>query len=207
MTCCSYDRQLGTVAWPTELDAALKTRGFTEQVRTFMGTARSLGLAPDQIASLNPERPDWAALSTFMTEYLDVIDSQGLLDYSELVSRAVAYAESPDGQRRLRDRYQLVVVDEYQDTDPAQERLLRAIAGDGRDLVAVGDPDQSIYAFRGADVRGITEFVDRFRNRVERASRDPHAAHITALRRRDHRARRATSLRSWGQRAASRLPT
>ncbi|MFL6178282.1 MAG: ATP-dependent helicase, partial [Actinomycetes bacterium] len=160
----SFDRQLGTVAWPAQLDAALKTRGFTEQVRTFMGTARSLGLAPDQIRSLNPERPDWAALSTFMTEYLDVIDSQGLLDYSELVSRAVAYAESPEGQRRLRDRYQLVLVDEYQDTDPAQERLLKAIAGDGRDLVAVGDPDQSIYAFRGADVRGITEFVDRFRS-------------------------------------------
>ncbi|MFL6070577.1 MAG: UvrD-helicase domain-containing protein, partial [Actinomycetes bacterium] len=125
----SFDRQLGTVAWPAQLDAALKTRGFTEQVRTFMGTARSLGLAPDQMRSLNPERPDWAALSTFMTEYLDVIDSQGLLDYSELVSRAVAYAESPEGQRRLRDRYQLVLVDEYQDTDPAQERLLKAIAG------------------------------------------------------------------------------
>jgi superfamily I DNA/RNA helicase/RecB family exonuclease len=164
----AYDLELGSVAWPAELDAALKTRGFTEQVRTFMGTARSLGLAPEQIKGLNPERPDWAALGTFMTEYLDVIDSQGLLDYSELVSRAVAYAESPEGQKLLRDRYRLVVVDEYQDTDHAQERLLKAIAGDGRDLVAVGDPDQSIYAFRGAEVRGITEFVDRFRDTSNR---------------------------------------
>ena len=97
-----------------------------------------------------------------MVEYLDVMDSRGLLDYSELVSRAVAFAESIEGQARLRHRYELVVVDEYQDTDAAQERLLHALAGDGRDLVAVGDPDQSIYAFRGADVRGITEFPHRF---------------------------------------------
>ena len=44
--------------------------------------------------------------------------------------------------------YAVVLVDEVQDTDPAQLRLLRALAGDGRDLVAVGDPDQSIYGFR-----------------------------------------------------------
>jgi hypothetical protein len=48
----------------------------------------------------------------------------------------------------------VVLVDEYQDSDPAQESLLMALAGDGRELIAVGDPDQSIYAFRGADVQG-----------------------------------------------------
>src|SRR5699024_3165158 len=47
-------------------------------------------------------------------------------------------------------------------TDPSQVRLLQAIAGGGRDLVVGGDPDQSIYAFRGADVRGIVEFPTTF---------------------------------------------
>ncbi|HEV2452380.1 MAG TPA: ATP-dependent DNA helicase, partial [Streptosporangiaceae bacterium] len=56
-----------------------------------------------------------------------------------------------------------VLVDEYQDTDPAQEAMLRALAGDGRELIVVGDPDQSIYAFRGADTRAIGRFPDRFR--------------------------------------------
>ena len=157
-----HDRELGTVPWPEQLDAALKTRGFTEQVRAFMGRVRSLGMASQDVREIDPERPDWAAMADFLDEYLDVMDSRGLLDYSELVSRAVAFAESPRGRRTLRERYELVLVDEYQDTDPAQERLLQAIAGDGRDLVVVGDPDQSIYAFRGADVHGITEFVDRF---------------------------------------------
>src|SRR6201996_6283751 len=66
-------------------------------------------------------------------------------------------------RQRERDSYDAVFVDEYQDCDPAQEALLQALAGDGRDLVAVGDPDQSIYAFRGADVRVLTSFPDRFR--------------------------------------------
>ena len=54
-------------------------------------------------------------------------------------------------------------VDEYQDTDPAQVRLLRALAGGGRTLVAFGDPDQSIYAFRGADINGILGLPRRLR--------------------------------------------
>lgn len=170
------DLEIGSVAWPENLQAALRTRGFTEQVRTFMASARSVGLEPDDVARLGQQRDDWTAVAQFMVEYLDVIDSRGLLDYSELVSRAVAYAESVRGQAALRGRYDLVVVDEYQDTDPAQERLLQAMAGNGRDLVVVGDPDQSIYGFRGADVRGITQFAERFR------ATDGSAAHITSLR-------------------------
>ncbi|MCZ3387277.1 MAG: ATP-dependent helicase [Actinomycetia bacterium] len=158
----AHDREVGAVAWPEALEAALRTRGFTEQVRSFLASARSVGLEADDIARFGDGRADWAALAQFMVEYLDVLDSRGLLDYSELVARAVAYAESADGRAELRSRYDLVVVDEYQDTDPAQERLLQAIAGDGRDLVVVGDPAQSIYAVRGADVRGITQFPDRF---------------------------------------------
>ncbi len=57
----------------------------------------------------------------------------------------------------------MVLVDEYQDTDPAQEELLHALAGDGRELIVVGDPDQSIYAFRGADSDAIGRFPARFR--------------------------------------------
>jgi superfamily I DNA/RNA helicase/RecB family exonuclease len=163
----AHDLEVGRVPWPEALSPALRTRGFTEQVRTFMATARSLGLDPEDVATLDPARPDWAAAAAFMSQYLEVLDGRGVLDYAELVVRAVAYAESPDGRRRLRDRYDLVVVDEYQDTDPSQERLLQAVAGDGRDLCVVGDPDQSIYAFRGADVRGITEFPVRFRTQSD----------------------------------------
>jgi superfamily I DNA/RNA helicase len=72
-------------------------------------------------------------------------------------------ARRPGIVSRLRAELDWVFVDEYQDTDPAQVRLLQAVAGGGRDLVVVGDPDQSIYTFRGAEARGILDFPDRFR--------------------------------------------
>ena len=75
-------------------------------------------------------------------------------DYAEIVRIAAGLLGASATRQRERDAYDAVFVDEYQDCDPAQEALLQALAGDGRDLVAVGDPDQSIYAFRGADVRG-----------------------------------------------------
>lgn len=74
-------------------------------------------------------------------------------------------AESDGVAEELRGRYDAVYVDEYQDTDPSQVRLLRALAGAGRTLVVFGDPDQSIYTFRGADVNGILDFPQVFRQR------------------------------------------
>ena len=152
--------------WPDELAAALRTRGFADELRALIARARGLGLEPEDLALRAREaggRADWLAAARFFDDYLGVLDQLGALDYAELVHRAVVRAESPRGRAELRARYDLVVVDEYQDTDPAQERLLRSLAGDGRDLVVVGDPDQSIYAFRGADVRGLLDFRDRFR--------------------------------------------
>jgi len=150
--------------WPDDLRAGLTTRGFADEVRAVLARARELGLGPRALAGFAEAsgRPDWRAAAAFYADYLDVLDQRGVIDYTELVHRAVLLAESPAAGAAIRERYQAVFVDEYQDTDPAQVRLLRALAGGGRDLVAVGDPDQSIYAFRGADVNGILRFPQDF---------------------------------------------
>ncbi|MFJ8939464.1 ATP-dependent helicase [Streptomyces sp. NPDC102365] len=155
---------LAHVRWPDELRACLTTRGFADEVRAVLARSRELGLGPDALQTFARRigRPDWLAASAFLAEYLDVLDMQGVLDYAELVHRAVLLARRPGVAERLAERYDAVFVDEYQDTDPAQLRLLDALAGGGRTLVAFGDPDQSIYAFRGADVNGILEFPDLF---------------------------------------------
>jgi superfamily I DNA/RNA helicase/RecB family exonuclease len=153
----------GTVGWPADLRVAVGTRGFADEVRALLARARTLGMEPADLLAAAGGRPDWSSAADFLAEYLAVLDARGLLDYGELVHRAVAYAATPAGRAELRSRYDLVLVDEYQDTDPAQARLLAELAGQGGDLVVVGDPDQSIYAFRGADVRGLLEFPDRFR--------------------------------------------
>ncbi|WP_328309879.1 ATP-dependent helicase [Streptomyces sp. NBC_00442] len=150
---------LAHVSWPDELRACLTTRGFADEVRAVLARSRELGLGPRELARFAERagRPDWTAAAGFLAEYLDVLDLQGVLDYAELVHRAVLLAD-----RTPLPSYDAVFVDEYQDTDPAQVRLLKALAGGGRTLVAFGDPDQSIYTFRGADINGILDFPDTF---------------------------------------------
>ncbi|MGF7234377.1 MAG: ATP-dependent helicase, partial [Frankia sp.] len=170
-------REDGVPRWPADLSACLTTRGFAEEVRALLARAREVGIDPGALAEVarRERRADWAAVADFYTVYLDVLDAEGALDYAELVHRAAALAQRPDVAAELRTRYQAVFVDEYQDTDPAQERLLAALAGGGGDLVVVGDPDQAIYAFRGAEVSGLLDFPTRF----PKANRRP--ADVVAL--------------------------
>ncbi|MGW2212212.1 ATP-dependent helicase [Streptomyces sp. NPDC001781] len=152
------------VRWPDDLRACLTTRGFADEVRAVLARSRELGLEPGALDAFARRigRPDWRAAAAFLAEYLDVIDLQGVIDYAELVHRAVLLAHRPEVAEHLAASYDAVYVDEYQDTDPAQVRLLHALAGGGRTLVALGDPDQSIYTFRGADVNGILDFPAAF---------------------------------------------
>ncbi|MEU6670864.1 ATP-dependent DNA helicase [Streptomyces sp. NPDC046727] len=180
------------VRWPDELRACLTTRGFADEVRAVLARSRELGLGPDALDSFARRigRPDWRAAAAFLADYLDTLDLQGVIDYAELVHRAVLLAHRPETAAQLAARYDAVYVDEYQDTDPAQVRLLHALAGGGRTLVAFGDPDQSIYAFRGADVNGILDFPAAFARadgrpapvEVLRTSRRSGAALLAATR-------------------------
>ncbi len=156
-----------SVRWPASLDRAVGTRGFAREVQGVLARAREKGLDPAQLVQIGRAEGEdaWVAAGHFMEQYLTVLDSESAVDYAELVTRAVAFAERDDIRERLRRQYSWVFVDEYQDTDPAQVRLLQALAGDGRNLVVVGDPDQSIYAFRGAEVRGILDFPEQFPTR------------------------------------------
>ncbi|MEE1784872.1 ATP-dependent DNA helicase [Streptomyces sp. SP17BM10] len=188
------DARLGSsrIPWPLDLRACLTTRGFADEVRAVLARSRELGLGEAELERFarGVQRPDWAAAAHFLADYLDVLDLRGVLDYAELVHRAVLLAERPEVAEDLRARYDVVFVDEYQDTDPSQVRLLRRLAGGGRDLVAVGDPDQSIYAFRGADINGILDFPQTFRRadgspadvRVLRVSRRSGAVLLAASR-------------------------
>lgn len=152
--------------WPERLRPALRTRGFARELRDLLLRARERGLDAAGLAALGREhgRDDWVAAGDFLRRYTArfAVDPVPAYDYGELVSAAAGLLERDDVRRREHAAHPVVFVDEYQDTDPAQERLLRLLAGGGQELVAVGDPDQSIYGFRGAEVRGILEFPRRF---------------------------------------------
>jgi uncharacterized protein (TIGR00375 family) len=83
----------------------------------------------------------------------------GLLDVDELIGRAAGLLrEHPDVTAALRQRWPRISVDEYQDVDQRQYDLLRLLAGPGDGLTVIGDPDQAIYGFRGADVAFFLRF-------------------------------------------------
>ena len=157
----------GARDWPERLRPALGTRGFAEELRDVLMRAAERGLDGKALRQLGRRgrRDDWVAAGAFLDRYSARFDLAPVpaYDYAEIVRIAAGLLGASATRQRERDAYDAVFVDEYQDCDPAQEALLQALAGDGRDLVAVGDPDQSIYAFRGADVRVLTSFPDRFR--------------------------------------------
>jgi superfamily I DNA/RNA helicase/RecB family exonuclease len=157
----------GSRSWPDRLYPALPTRGFAEELRDVLMRAAERGLDGRELRKLGQrhKRDDWVAAGRFLDRYAARFDLAPVpaYDYAEIVRIAARLLSDKAVQQRERDAYDAVFVDEYQDSDPAQESMLLALAGDGRELVAVGDPDQSIYAFRGADVRALTRFPDRFR--------------------------------------------
>ncbi len=155
-------------AWPTRLHPALTTRGFVQELRDLLMRAYERGLTPRELDALGKaqHRDDWRAAARFMRQYGEVTGFRDAAAYdpAELIRAVVSlWVAQPLLLARERADRPLVFVDELQDTDPAQMELLRLLAGDGRDLVAAGDPDQSIYGFRGAEVSGIHDFPERFR--------------------------------------------
>jgi DNA helicase II / ATP-dependent DNA helicase PcrA len=91
------------------------------------------------------------------------LHSSNAVDFDDLLMLTVEVLERfPEALARWQKAFRYVLVDEYQDTNHAQYRLLQLLAGKHKNVFAVGDPDQSIYAFRGADIRNILEFERDF---------------------------------------------
>ncbi len=151
-----------SVRWPDSLKAALDTRGFAREVHAVLSRAREKELDGEALQRLGEDNdlPEFVAAGLFLEQYLTILDERAAVDYSDLIRRATIEATVHGDE--LRAHYSHVFVDEYQDTDSGQVALLQALSGQGRNLVAVGDPHQSIYAFRGAEVRGILDFPSAF---------------------------------------------
>ncbi len=96
-------------------------------------------------------------------KFRDLLEMQNLIDFDDMLLLAWRlFTEHPEVLEEYQKRYEYLLVDEYQDTNGAQFELVRMIAGKKCNLCVVGDDDQSIYSWRGADVGNILEFPQRF---------------------------------------------
>ena len=116
-----------------------------------------------------PVRPDGQGddydlvASEVFPRYQAALRAQRSVDFDDLIALPVALLRRHAAVReRYQDRFRHLLVDEYQDTNPSQLELLRLLAGDRCDVCAVGDDDQAIYGWRGADVRNVLRFERHF---------------------------------------------
>ena len=148
------------------LKKELKDSHTPVQIRKYhslISRAKDLGLTPEadekrfRLLSYDAHFPEVFA------RYEERLRATGNLDFGDLIRMTVALLRrSPETKTRLQARFTLVLVDEYQDSNGAQFELLQELCGPATELVVVGDDDQSIYAFRGAEVENILTFPDRF---------------------------------------------
>ena len=121
------------------------------------------GRGPEEMAANADSYVDDAVVKVYR-RYQEMLREAGAVDFEDLIGLMVKILENdapPDGSE-IRRRFEHVLVDEFQDTNAMQYRMLRALARDHQNLCVVGDDDQSIYRWRGADVRNIRGFHKDF---------------------------------------------
>ncbi len=144
-----------------------------DRVVSFIGELGDNLLAATDVAV--PEVPDevWlkrADLLSVSRLYQHEKQRMGVADYSDLISAAWRVVhDHPEVGAAIADRYRAVVLDEYQDTNPAQRELLRTIFAGRVPVTAVGDADQTIYEWRGASLENFADFGRHFPNAAEPA--------------------------------------
>jgi DNA helicase-2/ATP-dependent DNA helicase PcrA len=126
-----------------------------------ISSAKNELVSPEEFASLLPHKHSYREkiVSDCYTTYQEMLRENNALDFDDLLMQTVRlFAENPDVLAWYHRRYIYLLVDEYQDTNHAQYMLVRHLAAKERNLFVVGDDDQSIYAWRGADIRNILQF-------------------------------------------------
>ncbi|MBW1811604.1 MAG: UvrD-helicase domain-containing protein [Deltaproteobacteria bacterium] len=118
-------------------------------------------LEPKDVCPTEDEYDQAAAV--FYPAYLEAMQAYAAVDFDDLICLPTKMMEKSEAcRKRWSTRFRHVLVDEYQDTNGAQLRMLRGLAGKHRNLCVVGDDDQSIYGWRGAEVRNILQFEKDF---------------------------------------------
>lgn len=142
--------------------------GRDEQIELLKSlTKGSAGKAQQMAESISriknfPDTPDEEARDIYEA-YQAALKLKNACDFDDLIRIPIELFENNnEARKKYQERFRYIIVDEYQDINPAQYRLLKLLAGNARNVCAVGDADQAIYAFRGADLNNFLNFEKDF---------------------------------------------
>ncbi|TMA29288.1 MAG: AAA family ATPase [Deltaproteobacteria bacterium] len=124
---------------------------------------KNAGLLPDEVKPAEYDVPGKTALKVY-ARYQKALQASNAVDFGDLIVRVIdLFQKRADVLAYYSGRFRYILVDEFQDTNPAQYQLLRLLAGAHGNLCVVGDDDQSIYRWRGAEVDNILDFPKHFK--------------------------------------------
>lgn len=143
---------IDTDKWPVKL------------AQGFINNKKDDGLRPQHIFAQSFDEHTKILLKVY-TAYMQACKNAGVVDFAELLLRAhELLRDNPELLIHYQQKFQAILVDEFQDTNTIQYAWIKLLAGDNGNVMAVGDDDQSIYAWRGAKVENIVKFADDFPN-------------------------------------------
>jgi DNA helicase II / ATP-dependent DNA helicase PcrA len=143
------------------IDSAFVTPG---AAGVMISDAKNRGIRPDTFAA-GAYDPKTRAVADIYAHYEEALRQANALDFDDLLVRPIdLFTQHPDVLAKYRERFSHVMIDEYQDTNALQYRLARLLAERHGNLCVTGDPDQSIYSWRGADIGNILNFERDFPN-------------------------------------------
>ena len=132
------------------------------EAAAYISRCKNQMISPEE-ALAAPERPGDEIFAQIYTKYQNQLLLQNMLDFDDLLFYTHRLLRDyPEVRERCNARYRYLLVDEYQDTNRVQFEMVRLLAGESENLCVVGDDDQSIYGWRGADAGNILKFTDHF---------------------------------------------
>ena len=154
----------GSTGWPSELVPALTTRGFAKELRDFIGRATERGSSPDELIKYADKygQKYWPALSKFWSRYQGAValrngttsHSLNRIDPSEIIIAAgIKLEKNPKLRQKYQKLFPIIYVDEFQESDRGQRKLLQLLSGS--ELVIFADPQSTVGRFRGADPENL----------------------------------------------------
>ena len=122
-------------------------------------------MSPDEFLALNGSDPKTAMIYKVYAAYEELLKKNNAMDFDDLLLNAVRVFEKDEfALREYQERFRYIMVDEYQDTNHIQYKFVKMLAEEHNNICVVGDDDQCIYQWRGADIRNILEFEKDFRD-------------------------------------------